>query len=112
MFVFPDTRESAFVHSLAATSLALTVSSGCMAGKLKECLCSHSKRQVSFPSDVVDKRNSSDIDDLVGCKNIMQVGQKFAHDFMYAGIRIKPKTDRHKKEMAVRQHNINVGLKV
>lgn len=107
-----DTKESALVHSLSTSSLALTVSRGCMAGKLEECSCQKNKRQASFPSDVVDKKNSSVIEELVGCRNIILVGQKFAHQFMHAGMRAKPKTERRKKEIAVRRHNINVGLKV
>lgn len=106
-----DTKESAFVHALSASALAVTVARGCMAGKLENCLCQLRKQRASFPSNFVDRDNASRVNDMVGCKGILNVGQKFAHDFMNAGIRWKPKSERHKQEISVRQHNYQLGLK-
>ena len=83
-----------------------------MAGKLDKCTCLQRKQHISFPSEIVDRDNASHVNDLVGCKGILSVGQKFAYEFLRAGVRLKPKNDRHKKEIAVQKHNLEVGLKV
>ncbi|XP_066924133.1 protein Wnt-11-like [Clytia hemisphaerica] len=105
-----DTKESAFVHALSASTLALTVARGCMAGKLDKCTCLQRKQQISFPSEMVGRDNASSVNNLVGCKGILSVGKRFSSEFMSAGVRWKAKTDRHKMEMAVQKHNLNVGL--
>jgi len=100
------------VHALSASTLALTVARGCMAGKLDKCTCQLDKQQINFPSEFVDRDNATQVDNMVGCKGIMRVGQKFSRDFMEAGVRLKAKTDRHKEEIAVQKHNFQVGLRV
>ena len=107
-----DTKESAFVHALSASTLALTVAQGCMAGKLDKCTCHQRKQQISFPAEIVDRDNASHVNELVSCKGILNVGQEFAKEFFNAGIRMRAKTERHKLEMATQKHNVNLGLKV
>lgn len=82
-----------------------------MAGKLDKCTCLQRKQQINFPSEIVD-RDDNQVNDLVGCKGILSVGQEFSRDFLNAGIRLRPKTERHRMEIAAQKHNVNLGLKV
>ena len=83
-----------------------------MAGKLDKCTCLQRKQQISFPAEIVDRDNASHVNDIVGCKGILSVGQQFAKEFLNAGIRMRAKTERHKLEIATQKHNVNLGLKV
>ena len=83
-----------------------------MAGKLDKCTCLQRKQQISFPAEIVDRDNASHVNDIVGCKGILNVGQQFAKEFLSAGIRMRAKTERHKLEIATQKHKVNLGLKV
>ncbi|XP_002157974.3 protein Wnt-4 [Hydra vulgaris] len=106
-----DTKESALLHSLAASSLALSIARGCMAGKLDKCSCFQTTRQFSFPSEMIDPRNLSNIDNMVGCKDITRVGVEFANLFMKLGFREKATNEIQEKSYTIRKHNIDLGLK-
>jgi len=106
-----DTKESAYVHALSAASLALITSRGCLEGKLRDCSCLSTQPHLSFPSEMVDEKNLTNIDNRLGCKDITQVGEKFARSFLTLGFRSRPKNEEQRKQSVVRKHNINIGLR-
>lgn len=105
-----DTIQSALVYALSAASLAITVSRRCKMGQIPDCSCQHNRR-VSFPSSIVNSTDLSNIDKIIPCKGIVQNGKRFTQTFTNLGFRLIPKNERQAEEIAVRKHNIQIGLK-
>lgn len=112
LFKISDTKEAGFLYALSSATLALKFSSSCLSGTISNCNCGEGPRQLSLPSDVVDDRNLSHVDARLGCKGIMRVGREFSSKFITMGLRRQPKSEEYAQQVAVRQHNTQVGLKV
>lgn len=119
------TKETALVYALSASSLALQIANGCMAGKVSECSCRWFKHPPinatlnslsegnlyqanMFPTSKIKESN---INDLVPCKGILKEAVKFARTFTRLGFPLRWRSDRHRMDTAIRKHNMDVGFK-
>ena len=61
---------------------------------------------------MVNDNDLTIINKVLGCRDIVKVGVKFARSFTMSGLRKKPRNDLQKKQIATRKHNLDLGLRV